>query len=62
MRRLPEAEYLELVTWHLFRTSRTVAYFNAIFTSPTQPKYNASEPIMAGQKPMRGTPAIMEMT
>jgi hypothetical protein len=46
----------------LFRTSQPVDYFRPIFTNPTQPKYNASDPIMAGQKPKRGTPAIMETT
>jgi len=53
---------LRLDGGNCFRTSQPVDYFRPIFTSPTQPKYNASEPIMAGQKPKRGTPAIMETT
>jgi hypothetical protein len=46
----------------LFRASQPVDYFRPIFTSPTQPKYNARDPIIAGQKPKRGTAAIMETT
>jgi len=41
---------------------RQKTYRNTIFTSPTQLRYRTSEPIMAGQKPKRGTPAIMATT
>jgi hypothetical protein len=37
-------------------------YLDHSFTTPTQPRYSTSEPIMEGQKPNRGTAAIMATT
>jgi hypothetical protein len=37
-------------------------YLDASFTTPTQPRYSKNEPIMEGQKPKRGTAAIMATT